>query len=95
MNALWPFTQWGIDIMGPFPMAMQQLKFLVVGINYFIKWVEAEPLATITENNVHNFVWKSIIYQFKIPRVLIFDNGKQFDNDAFRDFCQQLGIKNH
>uniref|UniRef100_A0A2N9GAF1 Integrase zinc-binding domain-containing protein n=1 Tax=Fagus sylvatica TaxID=28930 RepID=A0A2N9GAF1_FAGSY len=31
----------------------RQLKFLVVGINYFTKWVEAEPLATITEKNDH------------------------------------------
>ena len=23
------------------------------------------------------------------------DNGKQFDNDSFWDFCSQLGIKNH
>ena len=93
MNALWPFAQWGLDIMGPFLMAMQQLKFLIVGINYFTKWVEVEPLATITEKNVHNFVWK--ICQFRIPRAFISNNGKQFDNDAFRDFYNQLGIKNH
>ena len=30
-----------------------------------------------------------------IPRVLVSDNGKQFDNDSFRDFCSQLGIRNH
>ena len=23
------------------------------------------------------------------------NNGKQFDNESFRDFCSQLGIKNH
>ena len=33
-------------------MAMRQLKFLVIGIDYFIKWVEAKPLATITKKNV-------------------------------------------
>ena len=43
MTAPWPFTQWGLDIMGPFPTALRQLKFLVVGIDYFTKWVEAEP----------------------------------------------------
>ena len=32
---------------------------------------------------------------YGIPRMLVSDNGKQFDNDAFRDFCSQLGIKNH
>ena len=44
MTASWPFAQWRLDIMGPFPTALRQLKFLVVGIDYFTKWVEAEPL---------------------------------------------------
>ena len=35
--------------MGPFPIAMRQLKLLMVGINYFTKWVEVETLATITK----------------------------------------------
>ena len=35
---------------------MRQLKFLVVGIDYFTKWVKAEPLATITEKNIQSFV---------------------------------------
>ena len=42
--------------MGPFPIAIRQLKFLVVGIDYFTKWVEAETLATITEKNVRSFI---------------------------------------
>ena len=57
--------------------------------------MEAEALATITEKNVRSFIWKSIICRFGIPRVLGLDNGKQFDNDSFRDFCTQLGIRNH
>ena len=81
--------------MGPFPTAFRQLKFIVVGIDYFTKWVEAEPLATITERSIHTFVWKNIIYRYGIPRVLVSNNGKQFDNGSFRDFCTELGIKNH
>ena len=67
----------------------------MVGINYFTKWVEAEALATITDKNARSFVWRNIICRYGIPRMLVSDNGKQFDNDAFRDFCSQLGIKNH
>ena len=67
----------------------------MVGINYFTKWVEAEALATITDKNARSFVWSNIICWYDIPRMLVSDNGKQFDNDAFRDFCSQLGIKNH
>ena len=81
--------------MGPFPIALRQLKFLIVGIDYFTKWVKAETLATIMEKNVRSFIWRSIICRFGIPRVLVSDNGKQFDNDSFRDFCSQLGIRNH
>ena len=29
------------------------------------------------------------------PRALVSDNGKQFDNPKFRDFCTELGIKNY
>ena len=79
--------------MGPFLIGVRQLKFLVVDIDYFTKWVEVEALATITEKNIRSFVWRNIICRFGIPRILVSDNGKQFDNSAFRDFCSELGIK--
>ena len=81
--------------MSSFATAIRQLKFLVVGIDYFTKGVEAVELATITEKNVRNFVWRKIICKYRIPSVLVSDSGKQFDNESFRDFCSQLGIRNH
>ena len=62
--------------MGPFPIVVRQLKLLVVGIDYFTKWEEAEVLATITEKNIWSFVWKNIICRYGIPKVLVSDNGK-------------------
>ena len=47
------------------------------------------------EKNIRSFVWRNIIYRYGIPRVLVSDNGKQFDNSAFKDFCSELSIKNH
>ena len=70
-----------------FPVAIRQLKYMVVGIDYFTKWVEAEALDTITKKNMRSFVQRNIIYRYGILRMLVSDNGKQFDNDAFRDFC--------
>ena len=64
-------------------------------VDYFTKWAEVEPLATITEHEVHNFVWRSIICRFGIPRSLVSDNGKQFNNPKFRDFYTELGITNY
>ena len=66
--------------MGPLPQGKRQMKFLLVTIDYFTKWVEAEALATITEAKVQNFVWKNIVYRFGILRTIISDNDHQFDN---------------
>ena len=30
-----------------------------------------------------------------MPKVLVSDNGRQFDNTLFRDFCAHFGIQNH
>ena len=70
------------------------MKFLLIAINYFTKWVEAEALATITEAKVQNFVWKNIVCRFRIPRTIISNNGRQFDSQAIRSFCSNLGIWN-
>ena len=94
ISSPWPFAQWGIDIMGPLPQGKRQMKLLLVTIDYFTKWVEAEALAMITEAKVQNFVWKYIVCRFGIPRTIISDNGRQFDSRAFRSFCSNLGIKN-
>ena len=90
----WPFAQWGIDIISPLPLSKGQVKFLLVAIDYFTKWVEAKALATITEAKIQNFVWKNIICRFGIPLTIISDNGQQFDSHGFRDFYSGLGIKN-
>ena len=76
ISSPWPFVQWGIDIMGPFPLGKKQLRFLIVAIDYFTKWVEEESVTMIMEAKVTSFVWKNIIYRFEVPHVIISDNGK-------------------
>ncbi|XP_076909572.1 uncharacterized protein LOC143566891 [Bidens hawaiensis] len=74
----WPFQKWAIDIMGPFPEAPGRVKFLLVAIDYFTKWVEAKPLAHIMAANVKKFLWEYIICRFGLPQTLVSDNGTQF-----------------
>lgn len=94
LSSPWPFAQWGLDIVGPFPKATGNRKFLLVGTDYFTKWVEAEPLANIRDVDAKKFIWKNIITRFGIPHTLITDNGLQFDSKAFRSYCSELGITN-
>ena len=61
VTSAWPFCQWGIDIVGPLPVAPGGVKFLVIAIDYFTKWVEAKPLASVTGRHIEKFVWEHII----------------------------------
>ena len=56
ISSPWPFAQWGIDIMGPFPLGKKKLRFLIVAIDNFTKWVEAKPVTMITEAKFTSFM---------------------------------------
>lgn len=88
-----PFYMWGAYILGPFPLAPGQMKFLIVGVDYFTKWVEAEPVATIFPERIKHFYWKNIICRFGLPIVIVTDNGMQFASSLVEAFCSNLGVK--
>ncbi|CAL2265255.1 unnamed protein product [Prunus armeniaca] len=69
-----------------------QVKYAVVAIDYFTKWVEAEALATIMASRMEDFIWTHICCRFGIPYAIITDNGRQFDSEAFMQFCTRLKI---
>ena len=94
LSSPWPFAQWGLDIFGPFPKATSNKRYLLVGIDYFTKWVEAKPLANIRDVDAKKFVWKNIVTWFGVPHTLISDNGLQFDSKTFLRYCCDLGITN-
>lgn len=71
------------------------MKYVIMAIGYFANWVEAKPLSTITEAKTFEFIWKSIICHFGIPRIIIIDNGRQFDNEKYKKMCYELGIYNY
>ncbi|GJY32392.1 reverse transcriptase domain-containing protein [Tanacetum coccineum] len=60
VTSAWPFMKWGMDIVGPLPEGPGRVKYLIVAIDYFTKWVEAKPLATITGKQVVNFAYDNI-----------------------------------
>ena len=92
LTSPWPFAQWGLDIVRPFPKAAGNKRYLLVDINYFTKWVEAEHLANIRDMDAKKFFWKNIVTRFEVPHALISNNGLQFDSKAFRRYCCEVGI---
>ena len=94
LTSPWPFAQWGLDIVRYFLKVEGNKRYLLVGTDYFTKWVEAEPLTNIRDVNVNKFLWKNIATRFGVPQTLISDNGLQFDSKAFRRYCCDLVITN-
>ncbi|GJR81873.1 reverse transcriptase domain-containing protein [Tanacetum coccineum] len=48
----WSFYQWGLDILRPLPEGPGKLKFVIMAIDYFTKWIEAKPLAKTTSKEI-------------------------------------------
>ena len=64
-----------------------------MAVDYFTKWIEVEPLASITSERVKTFYWKRLICWFGVPMAIISDNGQQFVSKYTREFCLAQGIQ--
>jgi len=82
-----------MDILGPFPKAAGQSKYLFLAVNYFTKWIEADAMASITTAEVRRLIWWNIITCFDIPCAIIFDNGRQFDTNRLTNYLNSLGYQ--
>jgi hypothetical protein len=95
IQPIWPLQRWGLDLLGPLPPVQGNLKYVVVAVEYFSKWIKAKPLATITLVTVQKFFWQNIVCRFGVPKAITVDNGTQFDAETFKDLCDQIGTKIH
>jgi hypothetical protein len=71
----WPLQRWGLDLLGPLPPTQGNLKYVVVAVEYFSKWIEAKPLAIITSATVQKFFWQNIVCRFVVLKAITVDNG--------------------
>ncbi|CAJ2674993.1 unnamed protein product [Trifolium pratense] len=95
LSSPWPFAWWGMDLLGPFTKGLYQNRYLIVAVDYFTKWVEAEPLSDITSLRILRFFKRNVLARFGIPQVVVTDNGTQFTDKDFQAFLVALGTKQH
>ncbi|RVW86247.1 Pol polyprotein [Vitis vinifera] len=95
LTSPWPFSVWGIDIIGNIsPKSSSGHEFILVGIDYFTKWVEAASYARLTSAGVARFIISHIICRYGVPHELISDRGVHFraEVDAL---VRRYGIRHH
>ena len=85
----WPFSVWGLDILGPFPRAVGAFEYLYVAIDKFTKWPEVETVRKVTAQSTVKF-FKGLVCRFGVPNRIIIDNSTQFTSHAFMQYVHAL-----
>ena len=83
---------WGIDFMGPFPTSYGH-TYILVGVDYVSKWVEAIPCKTNDHRVVLKFLKANIFSRFGVPKAIIRDGGSHFCNKPFENLMAKYGVK--
>jgi hypothetical protein len=95
LSSPWPFSTWGIYIIGKInPSASNGHEFILVAIDYFTKWVEAESFRAVKTKQVIKFVKEHILCRFGVPHKIVTDNGVQFGAEL-DGFLEKYGIQHH
>ncbi|RVX07722.1 Retrovirus-related Pol polyprotein from transposon opus [Vitis vinifera] len=80
------------DFMGPFPMSFGH-SYILVGVDYVSKWVEAIPCRSNDHKVVLKFLKENIFSRFGVPKAIINDGGTHFCNKPFETLLAKYGVK--
>ncbi|KAA0053326.1 hypothetical protein E5676_scaffold880G00290 [Cucumis melo var. makuwa] len=95
LSAPWPFSLWGMDIIGPIdPKASNGHHFILVAIDYFTKWIEVASYYNVTRGVVLKFIKKELICCYDLPEGIITNNAKNLNNKMVDELYEQFKI-NH
>jgi hypothetical protein len=83
---------WGLDIVGPLRKAPGDYTHLLVSIDKFSKWVDVRPITNLREEQAVTF-FTNITYRFGVPNSIITNNGPQFTDRKFLEFCDKFHIR--
>ena len=71
------------------PLASNGHEFLVVTVDYFLKWVKAKSFKKLGVKQMARFIEKNLIYRYGVPHHIITDSGVQFQVEV-RDLLQGI-----
>ena len=78
----WPFAVCGLDLVGPLKRAPGGYTHLLVVVDKFTKWVEAQLISAIKSKQVVLF-FLDIVHRFRVLNSITMDNGMQYIGKKF------------
>jgi hypothetical protein len=87
----WPFTCWGLDMIGPLSTASGGFDRVLVAIDKFTKWIKVKPVTCPKADRVLDFL-DELVHRYGLPHRIITDLGSNFNNHQFWEYCENSGI---
>ena len=78
--------------MGSFPSSFGYV-YILVGVDYVSKWVEAMPCRAADHRVVFKFLKENIFSRFGVPKAITSDGGSHFCNKPFENLLTKYGVK--
>jgi hypothetical protein len=88
-----PFTKWGIDYTTCNPPSARGHHYIIVAVEYFMKWVKAMPMFKDDGETAALFLFNQIIERFDIPREIVIENGSHFQKKMMSELTTKLGLR--
>jgi hypothetical protein len=88
-----PFKKWGIDFNTFHLPSDRGHHYILVAINYFMRWVEAMPTFVNDGETKKLFLFNQVIARFRVPREIATDHGIQFQIQTMLELVSKLGFK--
>ena len=80
-----------MDVLRPLPQSKQGNKNILIAADYF-KWVEVYPLMNQEAVAVAEVLIRELIGRFRVPLILYFDQGWNFESAVFSEMCKLLEV---
>ena len=75
-------------MVGPFKRSKDKKTHLLVAVDKFTKWVEAEPVSKCDAATAVQFM-KKVIFRFGFPHSIITDNGTNLSKAPWKNFVNE------
>jgi hypothetical protein len=87
--------KWGLDFVGPIkPIGRYaRNKYILVAIDYAIKWVAARTLRTNTTIIIAKFLYECKLAKFGCLLIIVTDQGIHFINEAIKYLTDHFLMK--
>ena len=88
-----PWQMVGMDTIGPLPTSAGGYKYLVVMVDYFTRYVEAEPIVEQTTEELLRVFMKCVVCRHGMPERVLTDRGSPYISEVAQQMFNRMGVQ--